>query len=111
VEGYLRSAGFEVLSAATGLEALDLAARHGRAVDLLLTDVVMPGMNGRELQLALARRQGGLRVVFMSGYPALPGSQGELVDGVDGALLEKPFTRSELLARLAEALATGPGTV
>jgi CheY-like chemotaxis protein len=105
VEGYLRGAGFDVLSAASGREALEVALRHGRAIDLLLSDVVMPGMNGRELYEALAQRHPGLRVVYMSGYPALPGSQEEIVDGLRDVFLEKPFTRSELLARLAETLA------
>jgi PAS domain S-box-containing protein len=107
VEGYLRSAGFEVLSAATGREALDLAARHGGAIDLLLTDVVMPGMNGRELQRALAQRHPGVKVVYMSGYPALPGGPGALEDLVD-ELLEKPFTRGALLEKLSGALRAAP---
>ena len=80
---------------------LALATNEGVDIDLLLTDVVMPGMNGRQLHEALTARRPGLRVVFISGYPALPGTQEEIVAGGPDAVLAKPFTREELLARVA----------
>jgi PAS domain S-box-containing protein len=108
VEGYLRGAGYEVLAAADGHEALELAARAPGGLDLLLSDVVMPGMNGRELYLALAAHRAGLRVLYMSGYPALPSTLQDLVEGGRDAFIAKPFTRAQLLARLDEVLAAAP---
>jgi FixJ family two-component response regulator len=67
-------------------------------------------MNGRQLHEALLARRPGLKVVFMSGYPALPGTQEEIVAGGPGAVLAKPFTREELLTRIA-LVAEGGGTV
>src|SRR6185295_17728529 len=59
--------GFDVVSASSGHEALD-AAGHGNPIDLLMTDVMMPGMNGRQLAEILLARRPSLRVLFMSGY-------------------------------------------
>ena len=105
VAAYLAEAGHRVLAAADGAEALAMAAAHPGPIDLLVSDVVMPGMNGRELHEALRAGRPGVRVVFMSGYPALPGTQEEIVAGGPEAVLAKPFTREELLARVALALA------
>ena len=72
-------------------------------IDLLLTDVVMPGGTGPELFRALSARRPALRVLFMSGY-----AEQDLFDRVDvrhaGAFLSKPFSRQELIARVREAL-------
>ncbi|MBL0274673.1 MAG: response regulator [Anaeromyxobacter sp.] len=108
VEGYLREAGHAVLAAPDGAAALALADAHAGAIDLLLSDVVMPGMNGRQLHEALHLRRPAVRVLFMSGYPALPGTQEEIVGSATGEVLAKPFTRAELLARLAEVAAAPP---
>jgi PAS domain S-box-containing protein len=112
VAGYLADAGHAVLVAPDGEQALALAAAHGGPLDLLVSDVVMPGMNGRQLHEALCARRPGLKVVFMSGYPALPGTQEEIVAGGPGTVLAKPFTRDELLARVAlvaeDGAAAGP---
>jgi two-component system, cell cycle sensor histidine kinase and response regulator CckA len=101
----LRSCGYRVLAAADGAAALDLVAHHDGPVDLLLTDVVMPGMLGKEL----AQRLAPIRVLYMSGYaqPVLA-SQGTLDPGV--ALLEKPFGRSELLSAVRERIDAGIDT-
>ncbi|MCM2333710.1 MAG: response regulator, partial [Anaeromyxobacteraceae bacterium] len=110
VAGYLADAGHAVLVSASGEEALERADAHAGPIDLLVTDVVMPGMNGRQLQEGLLARRPGVRVVFMSGYPALPGTQEEIVAGGPGAVLAKPFPREELLARGAAVMAAAPAT-
>ncbi|MBS3822099.1 MAG: response regulator, partial [Phycisphaerae bacterium] len=98
----LQDLGYEVLTAATPEEAIDLAERHDD-IDLLLTDVVMPGMNGRELSERLMRRHSGLRRVFMSGYTAdVIAHHGVLDERVH--FIQKPFTRRTLAAKLREAL-------
>jgi two-component system cell cycle sensor histidine kinase/response regulator CckA len=86
------------------MDALALADGHDGAIDLLLTDVIMPGMNGRQLADALAQRQPGLRVLFASGYPDnVLMDQGALAPGV--RLLDKPFTPAALALKVAEVLA------
>lgn len=99
----LSGAGYRVLSADGGLQALELAARHEGEIDLLLSDVVMPGMLGKELAERLVDARPGTRVLYMSGYaqPVLA-SQGTLDPGV--ALLEKPFTADDLLSAVRERL-------
>jgi PAS domain S-box-containing protein len=111
VAGYLAEAGHAVLAAPDAEQALALAAAHAGPLDLLVSDVVMPGMNGRQLHEAIRARRPGLKVVFMSGYPALPGTQEEIVAGGPGAVLSKPFTREELLARVALVAEGGGGAV
>ena len=95
--------GFTVLVATSGEEALDMATRHDGALDLLLTDVVMPGMLGNELATRVLAERPEVRVLYMSGYaePMLTG-QGHLEPGI--VLLEKPFSESSLLEKVAQAL-------
>jgi PAS domain S-box-containing protein len=98
----LRALGYRVIEAAGGAQALDLL-KGGDAIDLLFTDVVMPGMSGRVLaDLALAQRP-GLKVLFTSGYTenAIV-HHGRLDPGVH--LLGKPYRRQELARRVREAL-------
>ncbi|HET6531762.1 MAG TPA: ATP-binding protein [Actinoplanes sp.] len=99
----LSGAGYHVLAADGGEQALDLSARHEGAIDLLVSDVVMPGMLGKELAERLVDIRPGTRVLFMSGYaqPVLA-SQGTLDPGV--ALLEKPFTAADLLTAVRARL-------
>ena len=102
-ERQLRASGYTVLSAADGKEALAAAERHGKPVDLLLTDVVMPGMSGRELAAELARRKLVPRTLFMSGYTDNSMvKHGVLEPGI--ALLYKPFTFETLTAKIREVL-------
>jgi CheY-like chemotaxis protein len=98
----LREAGYDVLSAAGGPEALQLAEGRAGAIDLLITDVIMPRMNGVELAQQLRARRGDLRVLLSSGYPddALP------EDGLPGgmAFLPKPYQGSTLLRMVRTVL-------
>ncbi|HEY7274166.1 MAG TPA: ATP-binding protein [Actinoplanes sp.] len=99
----LSGAGYRVLAADGGPQALELAALHEGAIDLLVSDVVMPGMLGKELAERLVSERPGTRVLYMSGYahPVLA-SQGTLDPGV--ALLEKPFTAADLLSAVRRRL-------
>ncbi|MEV0898350.1 ATP-binding protein [Actinoplanes sp. NPDC049802] len=99
----LTGAGYRVLAAEGGAQALELAARHNGTIDLLVSDVVMPGMLGKELAERLVVARPGTRVLYMSGYaqPVLA-SQGTLDPGV--VLLEKPFTANDLLTAVRRRL-------
>ncbi len=98
----LRAMGYQVLEAASGADALELL-RSGRRVDLLFTDVVMPGMSGRELADAARALRPGLRVLFASGYTenAIV-HHGRLDAGVQ--LLPKPYRRPDLARAVRTAL-------
>jgi CheY-like chemotaxis protein len=89
----LGRAGYRVLLAGCGDEALALASAQGVPVDLLVTDVVMPGMSGLELHERLRRMNPQLKVLFVSGYASD-------VVGPGVNLLSKPFTPEQLLARV-----------
>ena len=99
----LEGHGYKVLEAIDGQAALDVIVKNTERIDLMLTDVVMKGMNGPELVLRLMDSHPEMKVVYMSGYT------GELVahQGLQGGirLLEKPFTRAALLKMIDEALA------
>ena len=106
-ERLLRASGYAVIAAAGGKEALEAAERHGKPVDLLLTDVVMPGMNGRELAQELARRKLVKRTLYMSGYTDEAIVQhGVLEPGI--AFIYKPFTVEALTLKLREVLDSPP---
>jgi two-component system cell cycle sensor histidine kinase/response regulator CckA len=98
----LSRAGYRVLDAGSSESAVRLAGDTADPIDLLLSDVVLPGGNGWELSRELVARLPGLRVLFMSGYPAEHAGGPLLPHGV--ALLPKPFTPEELLARVRGAL-------
>jgi hypothetical protein len=103
----LERAGYTVLAAPDGPSALALADERPDPIDLLLTDVIMPGMNGRELAEALAARRPGLRVLYASGYTDnVLLDQGVLAPGV--WLLDKPFTPAVLTAKVAAILGARP---
>ncbi|MDE3117486.1 MAG: response regulator [Nitrospirota bacterium] len=104
----LEEAGFHVLEARQGEEALALAKRHRGRIHLLLTDVVMPELSGRELADQLMGLDPEMRVLFMSGYAASRvGREGVLQVGT--AFLAKPFTPDALLRKVREALDQPPG--
>jgi CheY-like chemotaxis protein len=102
----LGKAGYHVLVAADGQEALMLAERHADTIACLLTDVVMPGMLGSELAQRLTAQLPGLPVVYMSGYadPMLeqPGGLGP-----DMTMLSKPFKDASLLIAIRTAIGVG----
>jgi CheY-like chemotaxis protein len=97
----LRGLNYLVEDAASGDDALKLA--NGRKFDLLLTDVVLPGINGRELADKLKKQQPGIKVVFMTGYSrnAIV-HNGRLDPGVE--LIQKPVTSRELAMKIREVL-------
>jgi len=104
----LDRAGYRVLTAASGPEALEIAAREQGPIDVLLTDVVMPHILGREVSDRVRTLQPGVRVLFMSGYAhGLLSAQGVLEPGLN--LIEKPFTQAALLTKLTDVLAGTPG--
>ena len=87
----LRRDGHAVTSAASGEEAMLLFESEGFRVDLLLTDVVMPEMNGQEMAVQIAAQRRGIKVLFMSGYTAnVIAHHGVLEDGV--VFVQKPFS-------------------
>jgi two-component system, cell cycle sensor histidine kinase and response regulator CckA len=106
VEKLLRQKGYRVLSAAGPSEAVALSKGHEAPIELLLTDVIMPGMNGRELARVLAEHRSRMKVLYMSGYTdAAMSQQGILPPGT--AFLSKPFT-PDILARKVREVLDGP---
>lgn len=98
----LAEVGYQILSAADPHSALKLV-KEGQHIDLLISDVVMPGMSGPELHDKLVTLIPGLRVVYISGYPVNPGLRGEtLEDQVN--YLQKPFSTEALLERIKQVL-------
>jgi signal transduction histidine kinase len=103
-ERILVRAGFEVITATDGDDALALAADRPGEIDLVLTDIVMPRMLGTELARRLRLQQPGIRVLFMSGYaPPVAVDPDALED--DMIVLDKPFSAASLVEKVAETLA------
>ena len=99
----LEKLGYQVLTAETPTRALDLAAEHAGKIHLLMTDVVMPEMNGRVLAQKLRALYPDLKVLYMSGYTAnVIAHHGVLDAGVH--FIQKPFSMKSLAARVREAL-------
>jgi CheY-like chemotaxis protein len=104
VSDYLTSAGYRVLSASNGTEALEIADRMGEEIHVLLTDVVMPRMRGTELAERLKLILPKLKVIYMSGYLEEDASCRAFLGGA--FFLDKPFSRDALILQVAEALRT-----
>ncbi len=102
-QAFLEECGYRVLEADCPATALDVAAANPETIDLLLTDVVMPGMNGRDLAERLTAGRPSLRVLYMSGYTASTiVHRGVLDQGVQ--FISKPFTLEELARKVREVL-------
>jgi len=99
----LNPLGYKVLLANNGEEALEIAASGGDKIDLLLTDVMLPGIKGQELAQKMITAYPEIRVLFMSGYlcPSMAHSTSE--KGFE-AFLQKPFTPSAMLRKMRKLL-------
>ncbi len=103
VKDTLQSRGYTVLEASHGEAAMKIAAAHQNQIHILITDVVMPGMSGRELANLLCKKRPGIKVLFLSGYTEdTIIHQGVLDSGP--AFLQKPFTLQALSRKVREIL-------
>ena len=100
---FLESGGYKVVEAKDAADAIELARQHNGAIDLLVTDMVMPGMTGQELAVHLQREYPGLCVVFMSGYSEHAATEMANADP-SVRLLSKPFSRGAILRTVREIL-------
>src|ERR1700677_3609846 len=104
---YLENQGYKILEAEDGAAALQIVDGHKGVIDLLLTDVIMPGMNGRELAVHITKLLPEVRVLYMSGYTEnAVGHDGTLDVGIN--LLQKPFSLPALKDRVREVLDSEP---
>ena len=104
----LRAYGYRVIQAENAEEAMLLCERKRERIDLVLTDVVMPQVNGRVLAERLEKLQPGIKVLFMSGYSDdITSHHGVLAEGVK--LIEKPFTAEQLASKVREVLGSAEG--
>jgi len=103
---FVKSAGYTVLTAKDGAEALTIAEKSDAPIHLLLTDVVMPQMRGPELARRLKGLRKSLRIVYMSGYLEYNRGNEEFLE--EGYFLQKPFSRDTLVGKIAEALKSKP---
>ena len=102
----LETLGYRVLTASTPMDAIALATRHRPSIDLLITDVVMPEMNGRQLSSRLCEIAPGLKCLFMSGYTANVIAHRGVLDP-DVHFIQKPFSINELAVKVREVLRNG----
>ena len=103
---FLKSAGYQVLTAADGEEGFETGQRFGGEIDILVTDVVMPRLRGPELAKRLKRLLPDLKVVYMSGYTEEFSEAPSLLQGA--YFLQKPFSRDALLRHIQDALKGKP---
>jgi CheY-like chemotaxis protein len=104
MQRFLLDAGYQILAAHSGKKALKLFAEHSAEIDLLIADIMMPGMSGRELAEALLGQKPGLKVLLISGYEHTPV---ELAGGFAAGAVElvrKPFSGKALIKRVVEVL-------
>jgi two-component system, cell cycle sensor histidine kinase and response regulator CckA len=103
VREILERDGYRVISAPTPADALDASRAADDSIDLLLTDIVMPGMSGPEVAQTLAESRGDLKVLYMSGYSdELAAERGLLQPGT--AFIQKPFRAEELTEKIRSLL-------
>jgi two-component system, cell cycle sensor histidine kinase and response regulator CckA len=103
---FLESGGYTVLEARDGADALRIAGQHSGAIDLLVTDMVMPGISGQELATRIVEKRPGLQVIFMSGYSEYTAVEAAHSDAAI-KLLTKPFSRA-LILRAVQEMLTAP---
>jgi len=106
-ERVLKGLGYRVMAANSPLEALAMAENSPATIDLLITDVIMPELNGRDLAIRLQKIYPGLKVLFMSGYTSNVIVHRGVLDK-DVFLLQKPFSKNELADKIREVLTTAP---
>ena len=99
--------GYRVLTANSPAVALELAANYPGQIDLLITDVIMPGMNGKELAEILGALKGGFRSIYISGYAGDVLDRHDVVEGVN--FLQKPFSVNSLIEKVREVLEADTG--
>ena len=103
----LEQKGYTVVTSAKPAEAMEKAKNHSGSIDLLMTDVIMPGMNGRDLAEQITAFYPDCRLLFMSGYTAeIIAHEGILDDGM--TFIQKPFSIADLIEKVREALNTAP---
>ncbi|HEY2352066.1 MAG TPA: ATP-binding protein, partial [Candidatus Acidoferrum sp.] len=100
---FLESGGYTVLEARDGEHALRLAEQHQGVIDLLVSDMVMPGMTGQELAIRMLQKRQGLRVIFMSGYSEYAAAEATHSESTQ-RLLSKPFSRAVILRAVRDIL-------
>jgi two-component system, cell cycle sensor histidine kinase and response regulator CckA len=100
----LECGGYHVLEASNGLEAIEIAKGYSGKIHLLLTDMVMPGMNGRAVAEKMEQMYPGIKIAYMSGYVGFATREAATLKAI---VIAKPFTRNQLLQKLGEALESG----
>jgi signal transduction histidine kinase/CheY-like chemotaxis protein len=104
---FLRQCGYTVIEARDGLQAVELADKHPGTINLMITDVVMPGMSGGQLAELLAEKYSTMRVLFVSGYSEKVVLRHKILD-VQNNFLQKPFTLKTLARKIREVLGPVP---
>lgn len=99
---FLQSAGYQVLTAEDGAEALEIAYRLGNSIDAVLTDIVMPKIRGTDLAKRLRTFLPGVKIIYMSGYLDVKDTEIGLL--VNTHVLQKPFTRESVVQKVSEAI-------
>ena len=100
---FMKRCGYNVIEAKDGLQAVEAAARHEGRIDLMVTDVVMPGMSGGQLAELLAEKYPKMKVLFISGYSEKVVLRHNILD-VQTNFLQKPFTLKSLGGKVREVL-------
>ena len=102
----LEQEGYEVMATVSPREAIELCERHPGDIDLLITDVIMPEMNGKTLKEQIEALKPGIKALYMSGYPADVITDRGILPG-DAAFIQKPFSFRDLAAKIREVLEAG----
>ena len=102
----LKSRGYSVLEAGNGVEALEVFSEHDGKIDLVVSDVVMPEMDGPTLLKELRAAQPGLKIIFVSGYAEEAFAEKSAGRAEQFSFLPKPFTLKQLVATVKETMAS-----